>query len=282
MSHLAFFAHVFHHGGQLYTHRIANIPEEDQTLFASRWTTRTSLMTPAGPTGQRKIFEKLGLFTINLEMLPFPGTLPDHLHDEVHEDISECIMAHRFARYLQHFNKLQAECKKQTAHLVEQQILPISTILLLINELFKRSSFAQIHKIAIVYEDRYVCLQAQHYRTRLKTRQLSSKLRRRKGIKYHDELLVKAQHESYLYSRQSSVPGVISHNSFKVRFWIARIHRTAAMRLYCSPRCPDSVKRFPTDTSLISRTRFQEQYHVKDTDSRAVANLKDISTEVIY
>ncbi|GFT15630.1 hypothetical protein TNCV_4985591 [Trichonephila clavipes] len=77
---------------------------------------------------QRKIFEKLGLFTINLEMLPHfwdlnDRTLPDHLHDEVHEDydISECTMvkSYRFARYLQHFNKLQAECKKQTAHLVE-------------------------------------------------------------------------------------------------------------------------------------------------------------------
>ncbi|GFV72053.1 uncharacterized protein TNCV_2459861 [Trichonephila clavipes] len=77
---------------------------------------------------QWKIFEKLGLFTINLEILPHfrdlnDRTLPDHLHDEVHEgfDISECTMvkSYRFARYLQHFNKLQAECKRQTAHLVE-------------------------------------------------------------------------------------------------------------------------------------------------------------------
>ncbi|GFW36919.1 hypothetical protein TNCV_4032351 [Trichonephila clavipes] len=77
---------------------------------------------------QQKIFEKLGLFTINLEILPHfrdfnDRTLPDHLHDEVHEDydISECTMvkSYRFARYLQHFNKLQAECKRQTAHLVE-------------------------------------------------------------------------------------------------------------------------------------------------------------------
>ncbi|GFX89963.1 uncharacterized protein TNCV_886611 [Trichonephila clavipes] len=77
---------------------------------------------------QRKIFEKLGLFTINLEILPHfrdlnDHSLPDHLHDDVHEDfnISECTMvkSYRFARYLQYFNKLQAECKKQTAHLVE-------------------------------------------------------------------------------------------------------------------------------------------------------------------
>ncbi|GFU84503.1 hypothetical protein TNCV_1818351 [Trichonephila clavipes] len=79
-------------------------------------------------SGQGKIFEKLGLFTINLEILPNfrdlnDRTLPNHLHDEVHEDygISECTMvkSYRFARYLQHFNKLQAECKRQTAHLVE-------------------------------------------------------------------------------------------------------------------------------------------------------------------
>ncbi|GFW77382.1 uncharacterized protein TNCV_2497751 [Trichonephila clavipes] len=40
---------------------------------------------------QRKIFEKLGLFTIHLEILPHfrdfnDRTLPDHLQDEVHED----------------------------------------------------------------------------------------------------------------------------------------------------------------------------------------------------
>ncbi|GFW11217.1 hypothetical protein TNCV_5132281 [Trichonephila clavipes] len=77
---------------------------------------------------QRKCFEELGLFTINLGMLPHfrdlnDRTRPDHLHDEVHDDydISECTMvkSYRFARYLLHFNKLQAECKKQTAHLVE-------------------------------------------------------------------------------------------------------------------------------------------------------------------
>ncbi|GFX96828.1 uncharacterized protein TNCV_1648631 [Trichonephila clavipes] len=78
---------------------------------------------------QRENFEKLGLFTINLEMLTHfrdlnDLTLPDHLHDELHEDfdISECTMvkSYRFARYLQHFNKLQAECKRQTAHLVSR------------------------------------------------------------------------------------------------------------------------------------------------------------------
>ncbi|GFV78743.1 uncharacterized protein TNCV_3168441 [Trichonephila clavipes] len=58
---------------------------------------------------QRKNFEKLGLFTINLEILPHfrdlnDRTLPDHLHDDY--EISECIMvkSYRFARYLQHFN----------------------------------------------------------------------------------------------------------------------------------------------------------------------------------
>ncbi|GFV53399.1 uncharacterized protein TNCV_1405411 [Trichonephila clavipes] len=68
---------------------------------------------------QRKIFEKLGLFTINLEILPHfrdlnDHSLPDHLHDDVHENISECTMvkSYRFARYLQYFNKLQAEYQK--------------------------------------------------------------------------------------------------------------------------------------------------------------------------
>ncbi|GFX44382.1 uncharacterized protein TNCV_2409131 [Trichonephila clavipes] len=78
---------------------------------------------------QRKMFENLGLFTINLEILPHfrdlnDRSLPDHLHDEVHEcfDISECTMvkSYRFARYLQYFNKRQAECKRQMAHLVER------------------------------------------------------------------------------------------------------------------------------------------------------------------
>ncbi|GFX05900.1 hypothetical protein TNCV_1785331 [Trichonephila clavipes] len=77
---------------------------------------------------QRKMFEKLGLFSINLQILAHlrnlnDRTLPDLLNDEVHEDYdtSECTMvkSYRFARYLQDFNKLQAECKKQTAHLVE-------------------------------------------------------------------------------------------------------------------------------------------------------------------
>ncbi|GFX65619.1 uncharacterized protein TNCV_4093141 [Trichonephila clavipes] len=85
---------------------------------------------------QRIIFEKLGLFSINLEILPYfrdlnDRTLPDHLYDEVYEDydISECTMvkSYRFARYLQHFNKLQAECKKQTAHLVESYVKAITS-----------------------------------------------------------------------------------------------------------------------------------------------------------
>ncbi|GFT63831.1 uncharacterized protein TNCV_4641951 [Trichonephila clavipes] len=77
---------------------------------------------------QSNFFEKLGLFTINLEIFPHlrdlnDRPLPDHLHDEVHEDydISECTMvkSYQFERYQQHFNKLQAECKKQTAHLID-------------------------------------------------------------------------------------------------------------------------------------------------------------------
>ncbi|GFV90389.1 hypothetical protein TNCV_935211 [Trichonephila clavipes] len=76
---------------------------------------------------QRNIFVKLGQFTIILEKLSDFRDLndrspPDHLHYEVHEyfDISECTMVklYRFAQYLQQFNKLQAECKKQTSDLV--------------------------------------------------------------------------------------------------------------------------------------------------------------------
>ncbi|GFT39768.1 hypothetical protein TNCV_4869391 [Trichonephila clavipes] len=83
---------------------------------------------------QRKIFEKLGLFTINLETLPNfrclnDRTLPDHLHDEVHKyyDISVCTMvkSYWFARYLHHSNKLQEECNKQIADLVETMFSPL-------------------------------------------------------------------------------------------------------------------------------------------------------------
>ncbi|GFW41760.1 hypothetical protein TNCV_4980111 [Trichonephila clavipes] len=46
---------------------------------------------------QWKTFEKLRLFTINLETLSNirnlnDRTLPDYLHDEVHDDIFECTM----------------------------------------------------------------------------------------------------------------------------------------------------------------------------------------------
>ncbi|GFX48215.1 integrase catalytic domain-containing protein [Trichonephila clavipes] len=154
MSSLAFFAHanVFHHGGQPVPVElsIASIPEDGtepklkephlpgsvpleyldfcvRGKFCQLAQGNRGLIVVKG-SDQRKIFEKLGLFTINLEILPHfrdlnDHSLPDHLHDEVHEDfnISECTMvkSYRFARYLQYFNKLQAECKKQTAHLVE-------------------------------------------------------------------------------------------------------------------------------------------------------------------
>ncbi|GFY09811.1 uncharacterized protein TNCV_3697731 [Trichonephila clavipes] len=139
MSHLAFFAHanVFHHGGQPVPIElsIASIPEDGKVPEVICLTVdHSNLLTTAEDSranrglivvkgsDQRKIFEELGLFTINLEMLPYfrdlnDRTLPDHLHDEVHEDydISECTMvkSYRFARYLQHFNKLQAECKNR-------------------------------------------------------------------------------------------------------------------------------------------------------------------------
>ncbi|GFV96312.1 RNA-binding protein 5 [Trichonephila clavipes] len=153
MSSLAFFAHanVFHHGGQPVPVElsIASIPEdgtEPKPEKSPAWICTSRILDfcvrgkfchlAQGNKGlivvkgsdQRKIFEKLGLFTINLEILPHfrdlnDHSLPDHLHDDVHEDfnISECTMvkSYRFARYLQYFNKLQAECKKQTSHLVD-------------------------------------------------------------------------------------------------------------------------------------------------------------------
>ncbi|GFU01263.1 hypothetical protein TNCV_5124161 [Trichonephila clavipes] len=149
MSHLAFFAHanVFHHGGQPVPIElsIASIPEDGKDPEVIRITPPAPGSVPLGylsffvrgkichlaqrnrglivvkGSDQRKMFEKLGLFTINLEILPHfrdfnDRTLPDHIHDEVHEDydISECTMvkSYRCARYLQHFNKLQAECKR--------------------------------------------------------------------------------------------------------------------------------------------------------------------------
>ncbi|GFV73291.1 uncharacterized protein TNCV_4538951 [Trichonephila clavipes] len=98
-----------------------------QGKFCNRAQGNRDLIVVKG-SDQRKFFEKLGFFIINLEMLPHfrdlhDRTLRDHLHDEVQEDfdISECTLVkwYRFARYLQHFNKLQAKCKRQTAHLVE-------------------------------------------------------------------------------------------------------------------------------------------------------------------
>ncbi|GFX25190.1 hypothetical protein TNCV_2753651 [Trichonephila clavipes] len=71
---------------------------------------------------QRKIFEKLGFFTINLEILPHfrnlnDRTLPDHLHDEMHEDydISECTMmkSYRFARCLEHLTICRLNAKNR-------------------------------------------------------------------------------------------------------------------------------------------------------------------------
>ncbi|GFX47937.1 hypothetical protein TNCV_4793161 [Trichonephila clavipes] len=39
MPHLAFFAHVFHHGGQPSNCQHSGSMAKNQTLFASRWTT---------------------------------------------------------------------------------------------------------------------------------------------------------------------------------------------------------------------------------------------------
>ncbi|GFY11870.1 uncharacterized protein TNCV_4973701 [Trichonephila clavipes] len=119
MSHLAFFAYanVFNYGGQPVPIElsIASIPEDGKDPEVICITVdHSNLLTTSGDSrasrgklchlaqgnrgfivvkgsDQRKLLEKLGLFTINLEMLPHfrdlnDRTLPDHLHDEVHED----------------------------------------------------------------------------------------------------------------------------------------------------------------------------------------------------
>ncbi|GFW95385.1 hypothetical protein TNCV_2971071 [Trichonephila clavipes] len=63
-------------------------------------------------TEQQKIFLELGMVAMSLETLPefnaiYDGTFPIFLH----EDVSYCTMvkSYQFAKYLQQFNKLQAE-----------------------------------------------------------------------------------------------------------------------------------------------------------------------------
>ncbi|GFU54854.1 hypothetical protein TNCV_4939801 [Trichonephila clavipes] len=74
---------------------------------------RGGLMVVKG-TEQQKTF--LELPAMSLETLPefndiYDGTFPNSLHEEVHEDVSYCTMvkSYQFAKYLQQFNKLQAE-----------------------------------------------------------------------------------------------------------------------------------------------------------------------------
>ncbi|GFV00755.1 hypothetical protein TNCV_1385741 [Trichonephila clavipes] len=76
---------------------------------------RGGLMVVKG-TEQQKIFLELGVVAMSLETLPefnaiYDGIFPHSLHEEVHEDVSYCTMvkSYQFAKYLQKFNKLQAE-----------------------------------------------------------------------------------------------------------------------------------------------------------------------------
>ncbi|GFT12417.1 hypothetical protein TNCV_2709811 [Trichonephila clavipes] len=78
---------------------------------------RGGLMVVKG-TDQQKIFQELGVFAMSLETLPkfidiCDGIFPNFLHEDVHEegDVSYCTMVktYLFAKYLQQFNKLQAE-----------------------------------------------------------------------------------------------------------------------------------------------------------------------------
>ncbi|GFQ83705.1 hypothetical protein TNCT_707231 [Trichonephila clavata] len=77
---------------------------------------------------QQKMFKELGLVTVCLEMLPKfntlgDGTFPNPMHDDLHEegDVSHCTMlkSFQFAKYLQQFQKLQAEWKDKVSALRE-------------------------------------------------------------------------------------------------------------------------------------------------------------------
>ncbi|GFS86590.1 hypothetical protein TNCV_903441 [Trichonephila clavipes] len=67
-------------------------------------------------TEQQIFFLLLGMFAMSLETLPefnniYDRTFPNSLHEEVHDDVSYCTMvkSYQFAKYLQQFNKIQAE-----------------------------------------------------------------------------------------------------------------------------------------------------------------------------
>ncbi|GFW69006.1 hypothetical protein TNCV_2919041 [Trichonephila clavipes] len=128
MSHLAFFAHVFHHGGQQsncqhsggrsrrYLPHGGSLeppydPQPGQQLRRIRWVPRhatfptclsasgASFVTWLKEVSSRDRTSGECLKSWDLEMLPHfrdDRTLPDHLHDEVHEDVSECTMVYRF------------------------------------------------------------------------------------------------------------------------------------------------------------------------------------------
>ncbi|GFY29065.1 hypothetical protein TNCV_4721931 [Trichonephila clavipes] len=111
-------ANVFHHEGKPVPIElsIATIPRDccDPESAGPR---------QQGPDGGQRIrttknFQELGLYTMALENLPklkdiCDGTFPDPVHEGVHEeeDISCCTMlrSYQFSKYLQQFNKLNAE-----------------------------------------------------------------------------------------------------------------------------------------------------------------------------
>ncbi|GFS51595.1 hypothetical protein TNCV_550051 [Trichonephila clavipes] len=84
---------------------------------------RRGLMVVKG-TEQQKIFLELGVFAMSLETLPefngiYDGTFPNSFHEEVHEDVSYCIIvkSYQFAKHLQQFNKLQDEWSYKVLYL---------------------------------------------------------------------------------------------------------------------------------------------------------------------
>ncbi|GFX18878.1 uncharacterized protein TNCV_321841 [Trichonephila clavipes] len=83
------------------------------------------------------------------------------------------VKSYRFARYLQYFNKLQAECKRQTAHLVESRVSrPIASRAL------RTPRLPELHVAAVAEWYRYrivACLVTSSIPVPLKTRRVGQR-----------------------------------------------------------------------------------------------------------
>ncbi|GFV56797.1 hypothetical protein TNCV_4185911 [Trichonephila clavipes] len=119
-SQPAYFAHanVFHHDGKPVPIELSipTIPMDGSDPESAD--PRQQGSDGGQRSGATKKFQELGLFAMVLKKLPkfkdiCDGTFPNPVHECVHEeeDISCCttVKFHKFAKYLQKFNKLHAE-----------------------------------------------------------------------------------------------------------------------------------------------------------------------------